>query len=164
MDNQSTSPQIIFPNVPQDFCPTGDWSEVLQQFIDIVLANGTINVPGLGDVTPAEITSINAQLSSQRLQINAIDTRVDALEIGRVSIRTGTIAVPLGASILNVAFPALPSADYGVSITPIGTATSRATMGSYVLQTGQTTTGFTILVEDNPATVTNLRWTAMHTA
>jgi hypothetical protein len=29
MDNQSTSPQLIFPNVPDDFCPTGDWSEVL---------------------------------------------------------------------------------------------------------------------------------------
>ena len=171
MDNQQSSPQIIFPNVPQDFCPTGDWSEVLQQFIDVVLANGTINVPGLGDVTPAQIVSINAQLASQQLQIDALEvidtqynTRITALETGRVSVRTGTIAVPLGASILNVTFAALPSAAYGVSITPIGTATSRATMGSYVLQTGQTTTGFTILVEDNPATVTNLRWTAMHTA
>jgi len=172
MDNQSTSPQIIFPNVPQDFCPTGDWSEVLQQFIDIVLANGTINVPGLGDVTPSEITSINAQLSSQQLQIDALavvdtqyNTRITDLEnVPKVTIRTGTVSVPVGNSTLNVTFATLPNAAYGVSIMPVGTSTSRATMGSYVLQAGQTTTGFTLLVEDNPATVTTLRWTAIHTA
>lgn len=165
MDNQSTSPQLVFPNVPDDFCPTGNWSEVLQQFVDIVLANGTINVPGLGDVTPAEIADINSQLDSQQLQINALDTRVDALELKpTITARTGVVAVGVGTSSVNVIFAALPSADYGVTITPIGTSTTRATMGSYVLQTGQTTTGFTILVEDNPATVTQFRWTAIHTS
>jgi hypothetical protein len=165
MDNQSTSPQIIFPNVPQDFCPTGDWSEVLQQFIDIVLANGTINVPGLGDVNPQQISEINNQLSSQQLQISAIDTRVDTLESNpKITVRTGVISVGVGNSSLNVTFSSLPSTSYGISIVPIGTSTSRATMGSYVLQAGQTTTGFTILVADNPSTVTNLRWTAIHTS
>jgi len=171
MDNQQSSPQIIFPNVPSDFCPTGDWSQVLQQFIDTVLANGTINVPGLGDVTPAEITAINNQLSSQQLEIDALDTRlvtaeneIDALQAGLVTVRTGTVSVPAGNSTLNITFTALPGTDYGVSIIPVGTSTSRATMGSYVLQAGQTTTGFTLLVEDNPATVTTLRWTAIHTA
>lgn len=165
MDNQSTSPQLVFPNVPDDFCPTGNWSEVLQQFVDIVLANGTINVPGLGDVTPAEIADINSQLDSQQLQIDALDTRVDALELKpTITARTGVVAVGVGTSSVNVIFAALPSADYGVTITPIGTSTTRATMGSYVLQTGQTTTGFTILVADNPATVTQFRWTAIHTS
>lgn len=165
MDNQATSPQLIFPNVPDDFCPTGNWSEVLQQFIDTVLANGTINIPGLGDVTPAEITAINNQLSAQQLQITALDTRVDALELRpTITVRTGTIAVGVGTSTLNVTFSALPGTNYGVSIVPVGTSTTRATMGSYVLQAGQTTTGFSILVEDNPATVTNLRWTAIHTS
>ena len=165
MDNTSTSPQFIFPNVPDDFCPTGNWSEVLQQFVDTVLANGTIDIPGLGDVTPAEITTINNQLSSQQLQIDALDIRVDALELNPVvTLRTGTIAVAAGNSTLNITFTALPGTNYGVSITPVGTSTSRATMGSYVLQAGQTTTGFSILVEDNPATVTNLRWTAIHTS
>jgi len=165
MDNQSTSPQLIFPNVPDDFCPTGNWSEVLQQFVDIVLANGTINVPGLGDVTPAEITDINNQLSQQQLEINALDIRTDALELRpTITVRTGTVLIAAGTSPLNVTFTALPTSVYGVSITPIGTSTSRATMGSYVLQSGQTTTGFTILAEDNPATVTSLMWTAIHTS
>jgi hypothetical protein len=193
MDNESSSPQIQFPNVPDDFCPTGNWQEVLQQFIDIVLSNGTINVPGLGDVTPAQIQTINAELASQQNQINALDTqldaidtqvttlntqvstlntqvttldtRVDALElIPVVTIRTSTVAVPAGNSTQVVNFSALPGANYGVSIIPVGTSTSRANMGSYVLLAGQTTTQFSIAVEDNPATVTSLRWTAIHTA
>ena len=83
MDNASTSPQIIFPNVPDDFCPTGNWSEVLQQFIDAVLSNGTINVPGLGDVTPEEIQTINAELQDLQNQIDAIS--------GGAIIREGTL-------------------------------------------------------------------------
>jgi hypothetical protein len=165
MDNQSTSPQLVFPNVPDDFCPVGNWSEVLQQFIDTVLANGTINVPGLGDVTPAEITAINAELASQQLEIDAVEVRTTNLEARpTVNVRTGLIAVGVGSSSLNVTFTALPDAGYGISIVPVGTATTRLNMGSYVLQSGQTTTGFTILVEDNPASVTNLRWTAIHTS
>jgi hypothetical protein len=165
MDNESSSPQLLFPNVPDDFCPSGNWQEVLQQFIDIVLNNGTINVPGLGDVTPEQIQQINGQLASQQNEITALDTRVDALEaVPKVTVRTGVTAIGgAGPLSLNISFAALPSADYGVSIQPIGTATSAAA-GKYILQTGQTTTGFTILVDNNPATVTELRWTAIHTA
>jgi hypothetical protein len=158
MDNQSSSPQIIFPNVPDDFCPAGNWTEVLQTFIDEVLSNGTINVPGLGDVTPQEIQDINGKLVSLQNQINALQLNPV------VTIRTGTITVAAGNGTLNVTFAALPTTNYGISIVPVGTSTSRATMGSYVLQAGQTTTGFDILVQDNPATVTNLRWTAIHTS
>ena len=164
MDNQSTSPQIIFPNVPDDFCPSGNWTEVFQQFIETVLSNGTINVPGLGDVTPAQIQTINGEIGSLQNQVDALDTRVDALEAATVvTLRTGTIAVAAGNSSLNVTFAALPGTGYGVSIQPVGTATTVAA-GKYILQAGQTTTGFTILVNDNPATVTTLRWTAIHTS
>jgi hypothetical protein len=165
MDNQSSSPEIIFPNVPDDFCPVGNWSEVFQQFIDTVLANGSINVPGLGDVTPAEIASINAELNSQQLQINSLDIRVDALEIGSKTItRTGTTSVGVGNSTLNITFAALPNANYGIAIVPIGLPTPSANAGSYVVQAGQTATGFNILVQDNPATISSLRWTAIHTS
>ena len=179
-----------------------------------MLFRSTINVPGLGDVTPSEITAINNQLSSQQLeidaletittdlgsditainsQIDALDTRttdleaeiitinsqlssqqldIDSLEIRTtdlearptITVRTGIIGVSAGTSSLNITFTELPNSSYGVSIIPVGTSTPRANMGSYVLQTGQTTTGFTILVADNPATVTNLRWTAIHTS
>lgn len=161
MDNQSTSPQIIFPNVPDDFCPSGNWTEVFQQFIDTVLANGTINVPGLGDVTPAEIQNINAELGDLQNQVDALDTRVDSLENDLVRVRTGTVGISAGDSTEAISFSSLPSANYGVSIQPVGSATGAAA-GKYILATGQTTTGFTIRINDNPSTVTALRWTAIH--
>ena len=46
MDNADSSPAITFPNVPDDFCPTGNWQNVFQVFIQHVLSNGTILVPG----------------------------------------------------------------------------------------------------------------------
>lgn len=154
---------MVFPSVPDDFCPTGNWTEILQAFIDEVLVNGTINVPGLGDVTPAQIQAINEQLASQQSQIDALDTRTDALEDRpTITVRTGVSSVAAGLSTINVTFTALPSNVYGVAITPVGTATTVAS-GKYILQAGQTTTGFTILVNDNPATVTQLQWTAIHT-
>ena len=161
MDNSDSSPALTFPNVPDDFCPTGNWQNVFQAFIDEVLSNGTINVPGLGDVTPAQITAINTELQSQQNQIDSLDTRVDALEGDLVRVRTGTAGIPAGDSTEAISFSSLPSANYGVSIQPVGTATSAAA-GKYILATGQTTTGFTIRINDNPSTVTALRWTAIH--
>ena len=166
MDNASTSPQIIFPNVPDDFCPTGDWSEVLQQFIDTTLANGTINVPGLGDVTPAEITEINNELAAQQLQIDALDTRVDALEPA-VKVRYGTITGVLGAdSVQTDSFLDLPNTNYSVSITPV----CGATIGTlptplFSLNSGsKTTTGFSIRIENNISQITSIDWMVVHTS
>jgi len=168
MDNQSTSPQLIFPNVPDDFCPTGNWSEVLQQFIDTTLANGTINVPGLGDVTPAEITAINNQLSSQQLQIDALDTRVDTLELNPVvKVRFGTITgVPAADSVQTVSFPDLPDANYGVSITPVcGATISTSPTPLFALNTGsKTQNGFSIRVENNISQITSIDWMVVHTS
>ena len=128
MDNQDSSPALTFPNVPIDFCPTGNWSEILQEFIDVVLVNGTINVPGLGDVTPEQIAQIQEDLADQQNQIDAlevegvaIDARLDVLEANPVvKVRYGTITgIVTGDSIQTASFTALPSATYGVSISPI---------------------------------------------
>jgi hypothetical protein len=173
MDNESSSPQIQFPNVPDDFCPTGNWQEVLQQFIDIVLSNGTINVPGLGDVTPAQIQTINAELASQQNQIDALDsditaldTRVDALEelkiqrgqITGVADNDSTQAVTLS--------PAFPSSDYNILLTPIipggGIGANAPIIG---IQSGtKTASGFTISIQNN-GTAPNIdviEWMAIH--
>ena len=170
MDNQDSNPQIIFPNVPDDFCPSGDWRNVFQTFIDTVLTNGTVNIPDLSDISPEAIAQLTTDVANLQTEVNDIQADIVTIEgnittlLARpiITVRTGVISVTAGASTLNVTFSALPSAVYGVSITPIGTATSAAA-GKYILQTGQTTTGFTILVNDNPATVTQLQWTATHT-
>lgn len=175
MDNQSSSPALIFPNVPIDFCPTGNWSEILQEFIDVVLVNGTINVPGLGDVTPEQIAQIQEDLADQQNQIDAleaqdiaIDLRIDALEANPVvKVRYGTITtVVTGDSIRTVSFAALPSTTYGVSITPICDATigASATPLFALVDASKTTTGFSIRIENNISQITSIDWMAIHTS
>jgi len=172
MDNQDSSPALTFPNVPIDFCPTGNWSEILQEFIDVVLVNGTINVPGLGDVTPQQVAQINEDLADQQTQITALDTRVDALEITiatipTVKVRYGTITgIVTGDSIQTASFTALPSATYGVSISPICDATigASATPLFALVAAGQTTTGFSIRIENNISQITSVDWMAVHTS
>jgi hypothetical protein len=168
MDNQDSNPQIIFPNVPDDFCPSGDWRNIFQTFIDTVLTNGTVNIPDLSDLSPEAIAQLTTDVSNLQTEVNDIQADIVTIEgnitalLARpiITVRTGVIDTITPT--INVTFAALPSATYGVSITPIGTATSVAA-GKYILQTGQTSTGFTILVNDNPATVTQLQWTATHT-
>jgi hypothetical protein len=168
MDNLTSSPQLVFPNVPDDFCPSGNWTEVFQAFVDEVLVNGTINVPGLGDVTPAQITLINDQLQSQQNQITALDTRVDNLENKpTITVRSGTITgVPTADSVQTVTFASLPSATYGVSITPIcGASIGASATPLFSLNSGsKTTTGFSIRVENNISQITSIDWMAVHTS
>jgi hypothetical protein len=168
MDNQSSSPALTFPNVPIDFCPTGNWSEILQEFIDVVLVNGTINVPGLGDVTPEQIAAINLELANQQNEIDALQTQVTALEANPVvKVRYGTItSVVTGDSVRTVTFAALPSTSYGVSITPICDATigASATPLFALVAAGQTTTGFSIRIENNISQITSVDWMAVHTS
>ena len=163
MDNQDSSPAIIFPNVPIDFCPTGNWSEILQQFIDTVLANGTINIPGLGDVTPEEIAAINLELANQQNEIDALEVRVTEIEDN--SLRFGTISsVATGDSVRTVTFAALPSTNYGVSITPVCSATIgiQATPLFSLNGGSKTTTGFSIRIENNIAEITSIDWMVVH--
>jgi len=174
MDNQSSSPALTFPNVPDDFCPTGNWQNVFQVFIDEVLTNGTINVPGLGDVTPAQVAQINQELANQQNQISAnttnitnLTTQVNAIPV--VNVRRGIApGVPTADSIQTVSFTAnpLPSVNYAVSITPVctGTIGTSATPLFSLNDGSKTTTGFSIRVENNISNITSIEWMAVHTS
>ena len=167
MDNQSSSPALTFPNVPDDFCPTGNWQSVFQQFIDEVLTNGTINVPGLGDVTPAQVAQINEDLADQQTQITALDTRVDALELNptiRVRYNTVTGILTGDTASIGVTFSSpLPTAVYGISLTPIyGTGTPLTTPLYTIIS--QNASGFTFRVDNNISEITSLNWMAVHSS
>ena len=163
MDNQDSNPQIIIPNVPDDFCPAGDWRTIFQTFIDVVLTNGTVDIPDLSDISPEAIAQLQTDISNLQSEVETIqDDIIELIARPIITVRTGVTNVPTGTSTQNITFASVPSNEYGVSITPVGTATTVAA-GKYILQTGQTTTGFTIRVNDNPATVTQLRWTVTHT-
>jgi len=172
MDNQDSSASLTFPNVPDDFCPSGNWQNVFQALIDDVLSNGTINVPGLGDVTPEQIALLSQQVAILTDQVSDIagdqatlTTQVNAIPI--VKVRSGTITtVVAGDSIRTVIFDALPNANYGISITPLCNATILIQPTPlFALVTGsKTTTGFSIRIENNIAEITSVDWMAVHTS
>jgi hypothetical protein len=171
MDNQDSSPALTFPNVPDDFCPAGNWQNVFQTFIDEVLSNGTINVPGLGDVTPSQIAQINEDLADQQTQITALDTRVDVLEvtvatIPTVKVRYGTqTGIAAGdTTSIGVTFSSpLPTAVYGISLTPIYGSGTPLTTPLYTI-ISQNASGFTFRVDNNIAEITSLNWMAVHSS
>ena len=162
MDNQDTAPQLIFPNVPDDFCPTGNWTEILQTFIDEVLSNGTINVPGLGDVTPAQIQTINDELNSLQNQVDSIADLVvlTGTATGFTSATDSTVAV----TFLNP----LPSINYFISLVPIipvgGIGSAAPIIG--ILESTKSVGGFTISLQNNGTTpnfIDEVEWSVVHT-
>lgn len=158
MDNQDSSPALIFPSVPDDFCPSGNWTQVFQQFSDVVLASGTVNIPGLSDVTPQQIQTINAYLQDLQNQINVLATTQV-----RQGVITGLVA---GDQTVTITFAtAMPSDNYTVAFTPV-TNTGGATQAPiFAVQTGsQTVSGFTVFIDQNVATVTTVDWVAIHSA
>lgn len=172
MDNQDSSPSLTFPNVPDDFCPTGNWQNVFQSFIDDVLANGTINVPGLGDVTPEQIGALTQQIAILTDQVADISGDVATLTaqistIPVIQARYGTItSVTTGDSVRVVTFDALPNTNYGISITPhcSSTIADQPTPLFALAAASKTTTGFTIRIENNIAEITSIDWMAVHTS
>lgn len=157
MDNQDTAPQLIFPNVPDDFCPTGNWTEILQTFIDEVLSNGTINVPGLGDVTPQQIQTINDEL-------NSLQNQIDALSVATFEFKMGTAeSLATGDSVVPVVFDQpFQDNEYSVSFTPLIAANTASALPTFLLQTGsKTSAGFSIVVENNIAAITEVEWMAI---
>ena len=157
MDNQATAPQLIFPNVPDDFCPTGNWTEILQTFIDEVLSNGTINVPGLGDVTPQQIQTINDEL-------NSLQNQIDAINVPTFEFKRGTAeSLATGDSVVPVVFDQpFQDNEYSVSFTPLIAANTASALPTFLLQTGsKTSSGFSIVVENNIAAITEVEWMAI---
>jgi len=156
MDNQDSSPALIFPSVPDDFCPVGNWTQVFQQFSDIVLASGTVNIPGLSDVTPQQIQTINAYLQSLQDQVNVLVT---------TQVRQGVISgLVTGDQTITITFAtAMPSDNYTVCFTPQANAGGATQAPIFAIQTGsQTITGFTVFIDNNVATVTSVEWVAIH--
>lgn len=158
MDNQDSSPALIFPSVPDDFCPSGNWSQIFQQFTDIVLASGTVNIPGLSDVTPQQIQTINAYLQSLQDQVNVLATTQV-----RQGVITGLVA---GDQTITITFSsAMPSDNYTVVFTPVTNTAGSTQAPIFAIQTGsQTITGFTVFIDQNVATVTQVDWVAIHSA
>ena len=172
MDNQDSNPQIIFPNVPDDFCPSGDWRNIFQTFIDTVLANGTVNIPDLSDLSPEAIAQLTTDVANLQTEVNAIQANIVTIEgnittlLARpvVTIKTNQTAVGASDQQYSVSFASpMPSATYSISLTPISNSATNPTARVYLVNGTKTAAGFQFMVEAASADTTFVEWTAIHT-
>ena len=143
MQNQSSPAQLLFPTVPNNYCPEGKWSDIFNSFIQLYLNNGTVNIPGLGQVTPAQIATINQNIQNLQNQYNAL----------AINSRTGTITTPTAGLNLVTFSSAMPNTSYIITayfVSASGTTAVPASSWS-IVDGSQATTGFSILLP----TVTN---------
>jgi hypothetical protein len=138
MNNQSSPAQLLFPTVPANYCPEGRWSDIFNSFIQLYLNNGTVNIPGLGQVTPAQIATINQNIQNLQNQYDAL----------AVNTRTGTITSPVVGLNLVTFTTAMPNTNYIISayfISASGT-TAVPTSSWSIVENSLLTTGFSILL------------------
>ena len=140
MQNQSSPAQLLFPTVPSNYCPEGKWSDIFNSFIQLYLNNGTVNIPGLGQVTPAQITTINQNIQNLQNQYNAL----------AINNRSGSISPLPGTNIqvtpITFSTP-MPNANYQIYIEfQSSTATAQGSTSQYwsIVSGTKTTSGFTL--------------------
>ena len=134
MDNQQSPAVLLPPTIPSNWTPTGDWAAIFNSFCSLFLANTTVNIPGLGEVTPTQITAILASIQAIQNQLNAL----------AINVQTGTVTPSTGITQNAVNFSsAMPNSTYLISIIFIETGTPTTTPPSWSLVAGsQATTGF----------------------
>lgn len=136
MNNQSSPAQLLFPTVPANYCPEGRWSDIFNSFIQLYLNNGTVNIPGLGQVTPAQIATINQNIQNLQNQYDAL----------AVNTRTGVITSPAtGARTQTVSFSTpMPNNNYIINVTFVNDGTTTAAPAAFwsLVAGSNTTTGF----------------------
>lgn len=150
MDNLESSPQLLIPQIPATECPKGTLTEIINYFFQTYLAQATINIPGLGDVTPEQIQQIQDELINLANKIDAIQSNV----------RSGTSPLTTGDTDVQITFSqAMPSPDYDIHVELIDAAGTGATATSWAVVGGtKTTTGMKIRFYDVHAAITSFNW------
>jgi len=139
MQNQSSPAQLLFPTVPANYCPEGRWSDIFNSFIQLYLNNGTVNIPGLNQVTPAQIATIQQNILNLQNEYNAL----------AINTRTGSITSPAtGFQTQTVTFTTpMPNNTYTINVVFVndGTATTAPASFWSLVAGSKTTTGFSFV-------------------
>jgi len=158
MQNQSSPVQILAPVIPNNWCPEGSWSDIFNSFVQLYLNNSTINIPGLGQVTPQQIATINQNIQNLQNEYNAL----------AVNVRTGTVNLTGASVIYPISFSsAMPNASYQIIIEPISASESTPTNNwSWAVVTGsKATNGMSILFNNQTSgSITGFNWTVQSIA
>lgn len=150
MENQDTLPQLQFPTVPPNYCPQGTWPEILQSFIDQILVQGTVNIPGISGLDLADIASIQQTLINLQNQINA----------NTATRRTGNQSVVSGVNTVTFS-TAMPNNNYTPLFVLEDNGSASGVYGHMSLVPGSISTGGFQLRNDGVPTSWTLRYFAI---
>lgn len=143
--------QLLIPLIPKSVCFSGTDTDKFNQAFQQYLANATVNIPGAGLVTPAQIALLNEQI----IQIN------NAILALPVENRSGNQVIAVGDNNYTISFAAnMPSIYYSVDImfvALVGNATAGAT---WSIVGTPNASGFTVRCYDVPADITSFSWSA----
>lgn len=152
MDNTDSNPQLQIPTIPNEWCPKGTLALIFNQAFQTYLSQATINIPGLGNVTPQEIQKINDTLQELQNQIDALQNNIRYGEGVALAAGDQTVAVTFGV--------AMPNAKYDIHIEIIDPSGTGTVPISWALVSGtKTTTGFSLRFMDIPANTWTFNWT-----
>jgi len=153
MQNQSSPAQLLFPTVPNSFCPSGDWASIFNSFITLYLNNGTVNIPGLGQVTPQQIQTINQNIQNIQNTLNAYSGYT-----GNQTITTATTAQTFTLTWAT----AFPNTNYQIIVNFLATAGTGASGSTgplwSVVAGSQTTTSVKVWVYNNNSDIASFNW------
>jgi len=155
VQNQASPVEILSPTIPANWCPSGSWADVFNNYQTLFLNNSTVNIPGLGLVTPDQIATINQNIQNLQNEYNAL----------AVNVRSGTQSVGSGPGSFTytISFSSsMPNNTYSIIIEPQTSSTSASANWSWAIISGtKTTTGFQVLFYNGTSTaITGFNWTA----
>jgi hypothetical protein len=149
MQNQASPAQLLFPTVPNSYCPSGDWASIFNSFITLYLNNGTVNIPFLNEVTPQQITTINQNILTIQNKLNAVNWQNgNVLIAASASAQTFTITLPTPIN----------SSNYNISGYFNATAGTASSSASWGIVGTPTSTSFQIWILSNNADITKFTW------
>lgn len=149
IQNQDSLVSLTIPIIPSSVCFTGNTTDILNQFSQQYLNNATIDIPGLGLVTPAQIIQLQEDVVN-------LQNEIDALPI---ATRNGNQVIATGDNTYSIAFgEAMPSALYDVSINFIATTGVGTTAFSWSLVGTPTSSGFSVRTYDIVADIGSFNW------
>lgn len=158
--------------MPDDFCPSGDWRNIFQTFIDTVLLNGTVNIPDLSEISLEAIAQLTTDVNN--LQVEVTDIQADISTINGniatlttrpvVTVKANQTAVGSADQQYTVVFSsAMPSTNYSVALTPVSATATNPTARIYLVNGSKTVNSFQFMVEAAETHTTFVEWTAIHT-
>lgn len=160
MQNQASPVEILSPAIPSNWCPSGSWADVFNNYQTLFLNNSTVNIPGLGLVTPEQIATINQNIQNLQNEYNAL----------AVNVRSGSVILTGGSDKYNLNFAtAMPNSNYQIVIEPIaasGTASTSNTWSWALISGSKTTTGATVVFTylTSAGVITGFNWTVSYIA